>query len=231
MARASVHAKLMIHWLKGQDPDVWYAITPLLNWDNAMAVLEWIVSQPQCDKANAAAIFWGAGPAFFAERIAQGEPANYEGWGLIERIIRNWNNGFYTRSELAWPDQDGQTIMANYERRMREMPAARAALPIPPGLFGPIKGRQPRVPKELMPSENAKLWDLLDKLGTQVGFRPGSENWIAQREGRLKPYEQPKPSLMLRLFGKPNWSPAAILWLTISGLLALLVLFIELTRP
>jgi hypothetical protein len=214
---ATVHAKLMIHWLKDKDPEVWFAITPMLNWDNAMAVLEWIVSQPQCDKANAAAIFWGAGPAFHARRLAHGDPTIYESWGLIELILRNWNAEFYTRSEFAWPDEDGKNQIAHYEQQMREQPAAREALPIPSGLLGPIKGREPRVPKELMPSENVKLWDLLDRLGTQAGFRPGSELWIAQREGRWKPYEPPKPSLALRLFGKQTLSPADVLRLALAA--------------
>ena len=212
----------MIRWLADKDPDVWFAVTPLLNWDNAVPVLEWLVAQPQCDKANVASIFWAAGPAFFAQQLAEGKPTNFESWGLIEAILRNWENDFYTRAELAWPDEDGKTMIGHYEQRMRAQPSGGSALPIPRGLFGPIKGRKPCVPTELMPGENVELWDLLDRLGTQAGFRPGSESWVAYREGRLKPYEPPKASLLLKLFGKPNWSPAAIIWLSISAALLLL---------
>lgn len=90
----------MIRWLAEKDPDVWFAITPLLNWDNAVPVLRWIISQPLCDKANAATIFWSASPAFFARRLANGEPTNFEGWELIETILGNWQNDFYQRSLL-----------------------------------------------------------------------------------------------------------------------------------
>lgn len=33
-------------------PDVWHAVAEQLNWDFTKDVIEWIVSQPQCDLAD-----------------------------------------------------------------------------------------------------------------------------------------------------------------------------------
>jgi hypothetical protein len=223
MARMSYPVRAMISWLKDKDPDVWFAITPMLNWDNAVPVLKWIVSQPHCDRANAAMIFWFAGPGFHAVELAKGEQPQFESWTLIETILRNWKAGLYQRSELAWPDKDGQASLASYERDVSGTPGARQALDIPPDLFGPFRGRRPKVPTSLMPEENQELWDLLNRLGCQARFRPGSELWLAQREGRWKPYQPPRRSL----FGEPNWSPAAIFWLGLSFLLLMLFVFLR----
>ena len=48
------HACAMIAWLDRQLPDVWHEVATHLSWDSAVPVLDWIVSQPRCDKATAA---------------------------------------------------------------------------------------------------------------------------------------------------------------------------------
>lgn len=67
------HAQAMIDWLADKDPDVWLAITPHLNWDSSFRVLDGIISQPRCDKANAAFVFWPPAPCIIraASRVAR----------------------------------------------------------------------------------------------------------------------------------------------------------------
>jgi len=109
--------KTLTTWLKQQDPDIWFATTRYLNWDNSFRTLKWIVSQPQCDKANAAKIFWASGPAYRACEIAKGlKMRPTEGNEIVELILSNWSRGLYQRSELAWPDEDGVASI-NYYRR------------------------------------------------------------------------------------------------------------------
>jgi hypothetical protein len=62
------HAQATIDWLADKDPDVRFEVAPNLNWDSAYRVLDWIVSQPGCDRANAAAVFWGADPLYHLRR-------------------------------------------------------------------------------------------------------------------------------------------------------------------
>jgi hypothetical protein len=176
-------ARTLSGWLKEQDPDVWYVTTDYLNWDNSGRILKWIVSQPQCDKANAAKIFWLADPSFYAAQIAKGAgvPAWSESWPLVETILNNWRQGFYQRSELAWPDDEGRACINTYRDVVASMPGADKAIDIPADLFGPIPGREPKVPPELTPQENAELWDMLDKQGSRIGPRPDSDQWKAER--------------------------------------------------
>ena len=188
-------------WLRDKDPDVWFAITDYLNWDNSHRVLKWIVKQPNCDKANAAKIFWNASPGFQACQIAsKGKPWAGEGWELIEIILGNWRSGFYKRAELAWPVEGEGASIDHYLRSVAEVPGADKALDIPPDLFGPFPGRAPRVPPELTPQENAELWDMLKRQGTFAGPRPGSDEWTAERTKAAA--AQPRPGLAARLFGR-----------------------------
>lgn len=193
-------ARSLSGWVKNQDPDVWFVTLDHLNWDNSVPLLKWIVRQPQCDKALAARIFWLADPAFFACRIASGEgvPSWSESWPLIETILQNWRRGFYQRSELAWPDDEGLASIASYSRNVAEVPGADRALDIPPDMFGPFRGRKPSVPPEMTPQENAELWDMFKRQGSWVGPRPGSDQWQAEREKAAR--AAAKPGFWGRLF-------------------------------
>jgi hypothetical protein len=179
-------------WLKDKDPDVWHVISDYLNWDNSQDLVKWIVKRPQCDKATVAKVFWSAGPSFHACQIASGEPdPAVESWSLVKTILDNWRRGFYQRAELAWPAEGEGASINSYWRSVAEVPGADRALDIPPDLFGPFPGRAPRVPPELMPQENAELWDMLKRQGTFAGPRPGSDRWHAER---AKAAAERKPS-------------------------------------
>ena len=189
-------------WLKDKSPDVWFETINHLNWDNSVPFLKWMVSQPTCDKAIAAKIFWLADPAFFACQIASGKgvPSWSESWPLIETILGKWRSGFYERAELEWPDEESRVSISHYWRRVGETAGADKALDIPPELFGALPGRQPRVPPDMTPQENAELWDMLKRQGTFAGPRPGSDQWKAERE-RAAEVRRP-PAFLPRLFGR-----------------------------
>ena len=177
-------SRTLTSWLKDKDQDVWFATINHLNWDNSLRTLKWIVSRPECDKANVAHIFWAADPAFFACRIVTGEgvPAWSEGWPLVETILQNWRRGLYQHSELAWPDESGRASIHHYQNSVSRVPGADNILDIPAGLFGPFAGRLPCAPPEFTPQENVELWDMLYRQGTWAGPRPGSEQWMSERE-------------------------------------------------
>ena len=119
---------------------------------------------------------------------------------LVETILKNWRRGFYQRAELAWPNEDGRASISNFKRSVAGTPGADTALDIPPDLFGPLPGRQPRVPPELTPQENADLWDMLHRQGTWAGPRPGSDEWKAERE--TAPSAATETGFWARLFGR-----------------------------
>ncbi len=161
----------MIDWLSDKSPDVWFEVTQHLNWDNSMGVLDWIISQPQCDKANAALVFWGCDPEHYLHNRADANPSVSDGFCLLDKVLRNWKSGFYARGELAWREDHQQ---ARYRNAVAALPGRTDPLAIPGDLLAPISGWVPNVPTHLSVYHNAELRKLLWDLGTSVGFAPGS---------------------------------------------------------
>jgi Domain of unknown function (DUF4274) len=176
------HAQAMIDWLADKDPDVWFEVTPHLNWDSSDRVLDWIISQPRCDKANAAFVFWAAQPLYYLRRIAAGETSNSEGFVLLDKVLRNWKTSFSTRAELAWPEDR----RAAYRDAVAALLGGNDPLAIPDDLLGPFKGRTPNVPDDLRVENNVVLYDLFYGLGTDIGWRPGSPQWREARDPKLR---------------------------------------------
>lgn len=170
------HPQAMIDWLADKDPDVWFEVSKNLNWDSAEGVLEWIVSQPRCDRANAALIFWRADPAYYAKALAAGETPRDHFYPLVQAVLHRWKTGFYTRAELALDEAD-----SGAERYRMALAGQRDPLALPVDLLAPLRGRKPRVPRALQATENAELWDLFYGLGTQIGARPGTNEGRKQR--------------------------------------------------
>lgn len=91
-------------------PDDWHRIALFGNWD-FIEHSAWreIVTQPDCDRATALAIFWKASPEYYAEfaNRAAVPAVNLDDYDLIILIRDRWQAGAYTRAELAFdPDTD-----------------------------------------------------------------------------------------------------------------------------
>lgn len=210
----------MIRWLADQNPDVWFALTPRLNWDDATPVLEWIVCQPNCDKTNAAVIFWLSEPDYHVRQLVDGKAPRSEAWQLCETILRNWNSGFYTRSELAWPDSSVMSGIDHFAARLGAVPGGREALNLPKELTQAFVGRLPRLAPEHDPSENPELWDLFYGLGTWCGHRPQSPEWLAERDVAAGQRKQRKREVAIGMF-----------FLSVAAGFAALALFLNNMRP
>lgn len=172
-------SQAMIDWLKDISPDVWFDVSQSLNWDNSMPVLDWIVSQPQCDKANAALVFWGCDPFYYMRTPgSETDHISAEGFALLDKVLRNWRSGFYQRAELALEDDW-------WARRgdLNSLQSGQHA--IPRDLIGPFRGRKPNIPKHLSKYHNPELRKLLWDLGTDVGHDPDSKE-ARQIELRLQ---------------------------------------------
>jgi hypothetical protein len=80
------------------------------NWDGGITVLEWIAESPLCAEATALTIFWRAQPNDFlaydykATKIKDNDVRVFD---LIRTIVKNYENGFYAKSEIAYdPNED-----------------------------------------------------------------------------------------------------------------------------
>jgi hypothetical protein len=56
---------VFLAWLHENGPDEWHRWTLSWNWDHGTELIEWIVSQPNCDKGTALSAYYLAQPDFF----------------------------------------------------------------------------------------------------------------------------------------------------------------------
>lgn len=87
--------------LRQMTPDDWHEIALTWNWDAGVEALDWITSQPTCDRATAMVILTRANLEQVAEYSADGPPRDSEWrfcWNLAERIL----SGAFTRRELLF---------------------------------------------------------------------------------------------------------------------------------
>ena len=157
------HTRAMIAWLDRQLPDVWHEVATHLSWDSAVPVLDWIVSQPRCDKATAALILWRANPLYTMRLLATGDWRGERSLHVVTKIVRNWKTGFYTRSELAWSEDH----RADYITARRNLGGS-DPLAMPFDLLSPWKGREPTIAESVRPENNSELYDLYAALGTDM---------------------------------------------------------------
>ncbi len=122
-------------WLSTEaGPDDWHRFALGANWDmHEPEIFEWIVKQPDCDKATALTLFWKAQPEYLAEF----PDADVEHRSLIAMIRYRWAEGVFERAELAFDaDRDAwplslDTLRADVGSRIDQAlpPAMRQALP------------------------------------------------------------------------------------------------------
>jgi hypothetical protein len=95
-------------WIKLQRPEVWHVVAKHWNWDDGIEVLDWIVSQPQCDAGTARSIFWLCylGDSAVADLTSDvREEVATRGVGttqeLFEKIGWNAHNELYRTNDLS----------------------------------------------------------------------------------------------------------------------------------
>lgn len=129
--------------LKSMGPDGWHRLALYANWDYTDdAVWQWIIRQPDCDKATALAIFWKAHPDYYAEFPSRATvpSINRPGYDLVTAIRDRWLAGRYRRSELAFSldDDAGPFDFAELDRQL----GARATELMPPSMRISLAGRR-----------------------------------------------------------------------------------------
>ncbi|SHH80078.1 DUF4274 domain-containing protein [Marivita hallyeonensis] len=135
---------------KAPDPDLWHQMLNELNYDipGNVALLHWVVRQPSCDRATAAALFL----MLFGQHMV-GMPSlavkeRFPGSLVFEICDRATKQGF-ARSELSLASvgfANDQRPLLNEMRRLYEERAdmAKDCIPVPVALFErPVAGRAP----------------------------------------------------------------------------------------
>ena len=95
-----------IEWLKTATPEDWHRVAISFDpaSDEPMDALQWIVSQPECDKATALTIFWRAQPQSILSVIAGGRAFDdrLNRLSTVQVIARRFDAEGYGRSHIAF---------------------------------------------------------------------------------------------------------------------------------
>ncbi len=87
-------------------------LADIYNWDDGEEVLDWIISNPKCDKGTALMIFWRAEPDYYT-RYQDETDADHdaEEFRFVKKIIHNFETGFYKREQIHYdPSADGHDV-------------------------------------------------------------------------------------------------------------------------
>jgi hypothetical protein len=141
-------------WLEAnRDPDLWHLITQQVNFDLGATkrFVEWVVEQPDCDRATAAFLFLDMnGPECVAnpsERVVS--------YRLISRICaRSQNGDGFPISELTLSEHGLQDDQRGVLQQMLDIPTTATAIlcPVPVNLLSmPFGGRRAKSPYVVQP--------------------------------------------------------------------------------
>ncbi len=174
----------MIDWLSVRSPDVWHYIAFMLNWDDAEAALEWIVDQDDADQATISSLFWLAEPDYFLKFSSIKEIENWQinDFRFIKKIIDNWTEGKYKRSELRGEiiySENSSYLVARENLRRRKLPFA-----TPDSIMNEFYGREPEVNFKDRTENSVELRELLMDLGTMTA---GAEKIEQAKNRKLDP--------------------------------------------
>jgi hypothetical protein len=146
-------------WLEAnRDPDLWHLIARQVNFDLSPTkrFVEWVVEQPDCDRATAAFLFLEmSGPECVAnpsERVVSGTDFPYR---LISRIcVRSQNGDGFPISELTLSEHGVRDDQRGVLQQMLNISMTATAIrcPVPVNLLlMPFSGRRAKSPYVVQP--------------------------------------------------------------------------------
>jgi hypothetical protein len=138
-----------------------------------------MISQPQCDQALAASVFWNADPLYYLRRAGAGEDANSEGFLLLDKVLRNWRAGFYPRSELSWYENHRNA----YADAVAARPDRRDPFSIPKDIFDHSTGER-RIPGGHARREQCRA--------VRSARWPRDKCWVASGQRQMARVQNPK---------------------------------------
>lgn len=114
------------------------------NWDNYMEFIEWLINNPESDKATILMIYWKSGPN-----------ENYKNRNIIEE---RYKNNFYKNQEIAFdPENDeGDNWVEAFANDT-----------IPEIMFAKLKGKKVPLPENYIEGLPEKLFYEIESLYDQ----------------------------------------------------------------
>jgi Domain of unknown function (DUF4274) len=186
----------MIEWLSGKPQDVWVFATQHNNWSYGVAVLRWMVNQPDCDIAVAAQAFWMSNPSELAQRDKNRFNDDMSKWDeadlLVLEIAQKAELERFVVSKLG-PIDLTDTISIEVERINFISESDRYGAPIPrfpENLINGFGSKRPRLRDIDHPEKSQHVWDLFAALGVKHGKRPYSTGASEARLEIIKEFNE-----------------------------------------
>ncbi|MEP3278171.1 MAG: DUF4274 domain-containing protein [Stappiaceae bacterium] len=132
-------------WMADKGPSVWHEVTLGWNWENGLDTPHWIISQPHCDGATAAHIFFHAAclSTLGDGSINERENLNHRYRTLCTRILSLWRHRYYTTRNFtpAFPTPPAASFR---KHDLAEACGDGVVWKVPKDMYGPFEGQETR---------------------------------------------------------------------------------------
>jgi Domain of unknown function (DUF4274) len=196
--------QIMIDWLAGQKPAAWHKFAAdYMNWDRSVDIGVWILNRPECDRATAACLLFGADPVWQLDAFRKGHIGKISNEILLT-ALSNWNAGFYRSCAIGHDLGDAAQLLSSYRAANGRYDGRVPPFTVPKEFFGPFTGTAGTFPEADDPYVNPQMWALINALAVQLPSK-ASDQWRQDTEAaeRLWKKEREQADLFTRMLWHP----------------------------
>lgn len=161
-AELDIKGDTLLDLVKQMGPDDWHELADKWDWDDHTPIMQWVVSQPECDRATAVIIMCLGNVQDVARWMTSYPAREGEQWNLVWDIARRLGEGFYRKAEL----QCGINLTGKASLIEAARSTGRNPWQFPPGIL--TDGHRKPQPRYTFDGRN-------------IHFHP--EEWIARTSG------------------------------------------------
>lgn len=101
-----------------------YYLASIYNWDDGIAVLDWIIDSPKCNKGTAIMIFWMSEPDYYFDYTKDSiDDWAEDVWRLLQKIIAKFNKNEFKKSIFGFnPRKEGYNTDWESAKGIWELP-------------------------------------------------------------------------------------------------------------
>lgn len=157
--------QILIDYVSNATPILWHQMAMDWNYDNSNTFFNWLINNPDTDKATALMIYWMSAPRWskkFANRedVLKTTSWYIDDFDFIQKLEDKLLNGFFRNSNFAYNPADEHTG-TNWTKEYLDETTVRE---IPLVLFDPLEGLivpEPANFIEGFPPDILDQWDAL----------------------------------------------------------------------
>jgi hypothetical protein len=173
-----------IRFLARKAPIERHAIARLLDTDGkALPVLQWIVEQPDCDRATAAMTFWRLWSLPVQSHHARQADVSAR-TAVLESIAANVSAGRYAAAKIAWDGFEAWQRTPLVAALRADGVTIREAA-IPALLFGPFGTAEPEPAKYAFLEEPYDVDDIFDSLWRTGPTYAAAADWLVGKSAEI----------------------------------------------